>query len=315
LVNLDKEKEIEKLLKEGVLTWDQICQKTHSSPNTISKVDKQMKQNQSPKEKSNRTKALEMYHQGYTTYQVATGLDIPAEEAERCQLEYWKLIGMNELAELYGDNRDSIKSAIDLHYELDARGTSVAKVCEELKRLDSLRKLGLRGQAIATNITTAQIQLDHLIQQRLIAENQLNSIQQAILSAKQANADLLNNNHLLREENERCRRALHILMTSDGYNLVRSIARSEIIATMSLESQLVPTVAACVVKALTNNPQLQSILSYPYASESIMSAGTNSYLPTTESELVKESSSIYDQIKKHLVRTVVNSTIDTLGRN
>jgi hypothetical protein len=315
LVNLDKEKEIEKLLEEGILTWDQICEKLHVSPNSISKVNKRLEQTQAPKEKSNRTKAFEMYHQGYTTYQVATELDIPSEEAEKYQLEYWKLIGMNELAELYRDNRDSVKSVINLHYELDARGTSVAKVYEQLKRLDSLRKLGLKEQALASNITTTQIQLDHLTQQRQIAENRLYSVFQSNLSANQANADLLNNNHLLCEENERCMRALDIIMSSGGYNLVRSVARSEIMMTMSLESKLIPTVAACVVKALTNNPELQSILSYPYASESIMGAGTNSYLPTTESQLIEESKFFYDQIKKYFVSKVANSAIDTLGRN
>ncbi len=274
-----------------------------------------MKQIQSPKEKSNRTKALEMYHQGYNTYQVATELDIPAEEAERYQLEYWKLIGMNELAELYGDNRDSIKSVINLHYELDARGTTVKQVFEYSKKLDSVRNLDAKKQTIIESIGFYQYQLDHLRQQQLVAGNQLKSLQGSIITLQRANGRLVDENQFLLEENQRYRFPLNAVMSSDGYEKIRKIAHSEITTVMKFDSLLVPAVAASVVKALTTYPQLQSLLSYPYAWQEIFRVGSNPNLPTTESQLLEESRNLYYQTKKYFIRSAEGNTIDTLSRN
>lgn len=44
-------------------------------------------------------------------------------------------MGMKELAEVYTENRGSIMSLVDLHYEIDARGMDVGQVFEALKKV------------------------------------------------------------------------------------------------------------------------------------------------------------------------------------
>jgi hypothetical protein len=314
LNNKEKEELIRKLLEEG-LTYDKIAKQAQVSPNRIKQVRDQLEKSKLPKEKSDRSKALEMYNQSRTPFQVATELDISPTDAEKYQLEYWGLMGMNEFAEAYKDNKDSIKSVINLKYELDAKGTTVGKVFEDLKKLDSLAYLEGREQTIAKNIAITQVQLDHFIQQKRIIENELNIVQHAGRVAQLANTNLLNDNHQLHEEVERCRRVLDIMMSSGGFNMVRSIARSEIKTIVNRESTLISSAAASVVKALTDNPELQSIFSYPYAWQEIMRVGNNAFPPTRESQLIQESRYFYDLIKKNITRTGVSSTIDTLGRN
>ena len=104
-------------------------------------------------------------------------------------------------------------------------------------------------------------------------------------------------------------------MSSGGCEKIRKIAHSEITTVMKFDSLLVPTVAASVVKALTTYPQLQSLLSYPYAWQEIFRVGSNPNLPTTESQLLEESRNLYYQTKKYFIRSAEGNTIDTLSRN
>jgi hypothetical protein len=101
----------------------------------------ELEQSLAPKVKSDRTKALEMYNQKRTPFEVATELDIPPEDARRYKREYWKLKGIADLEEVYQDTNGSIGPLINLHYELNARGTTVNQVFVELKKLDSVLQL------------------------------------------------------------------------------------------------------------------------------------------------------------------------------
>jgi hypothetical protein len=315
LNNQDKEKEIEKLLREGVLTWNQICQKVLTSPNTISKVKHRIEQAESTKEKSSRTKALLMYNLGRTPFEVATELDISTREAEISQLEYWKLKGMKELQEVYQENGGSIKSVVSLYYELDARGMNVRQVFEALKKIKSVGDLKAVEQSTTENIQFFKYRLHQLRLEQQAIEYQLKGLQETNIAARQENANLFGLNQSLREENQRYRSALYAFLSSNGYREMQKVARSEIMNVMKVEQMLLPTVAASVVKALTTYPELQGLLSNPHAWEEIFRVGSSPNLPNTESQLLEESRNFYYQIKKYFTRRIVNDTIDTLGRN
>jgi hypothetical protein len=315
LLNQGKQKEIEKLLVQGALTWNQICKKLHVSPNSISEVKERMEQSRSPKEKSDRASALEMFDQAQSPFQVATALDIPTEDVERYQLEYWKLKGMNEIEEVYKENPGSVSPLINLHYELNSRGITVTQVFQALRKLKSVSDLKAKEIAITEDVRFAQHQLDILRHQQLVAEHHLKNLQDANMVVQQVNVNLVGLNKSLNEENQRRRTALHEFISSNGYNMMRQVAHSEIARVLKFNPLLIPAAAASVVKALTAYPHLQSLLSNPYAAEELFRAGSNPNLPPTESQLLEESQNFYYQIVSFLTRKVESDAIDKLGRN
>jgi hypothetical protein len=160
----EKDQLIEKLL-ESDMTWDQICKEAHVSPNRIKKVRDRREQSLAPKVKSVRTRALEMYHKHRIQLKVATELDISPQDAETYQQEYWMLMGMADLAQVYRDNKSSIGPLINLHYELDARGLTVGQVFENLKKLNSIHYLESKKQALEGNVWLQQSRLRVLRQE------------------------------------------------------------------------------------------------------------------------------------------------------
>lgn len=156
---------------------------------------------------------------------------------------------MSEFAEVYQENKGSIKPLINLHYELDARCLTVRDVVEQLKTRTSIRELEARQQAIQKYIEIEQYRLEELRQQRQYAEKQLGDIQYANRAEQQTNLSLRADNQFFREANERCKSALDVTMSSRDYGKIQAIARSEITAILDTKSVLVSTAAASVVKA------------------------------------------------------------------
>lgn len=143
----------------------------------------------------------------------------------------------------------------------------------------------------------------------------MKGLQDANIAIRQENASLFRLNQSLHKENRRNNSALDAFMSSGGYSKLRESARSEIMTVMKFDPILIPTVAASVVKALTTDPKLQSLLSNPHASEEIFRAGSNPSFPTTESQLLEESRNLFYQFEKCFIRRVTSDSIDTFGRN
>jgi hypothetical protein len=147
----EKEKLIETLLESG-LTWDQIAKRAHVLPNRIKKVRDRLDERLAPKVKSDRSKAFQMYKAKRTPNDVVIDLDITAQDAEKYELEYWRLTGMAGLEQMYLDNEESIQSMIDLHDKLRAMGLTRRKALEYLEMLKSIDDLESKKEALQGNI-------------------------------------------------------------------------------------------------------------------------------------------------------------------
>jgi hypothetical protein len=75
-------------------------------------------------------------------------------------------------------------------------------------------------------------------------------VQYANRAEQQTNLSHRADNQFFREENERCKSALDVTMSSRDYGKIRAIARSEITAILDTKSALVSTATASVVKTL-----------------------------------------------------------------
>ena len=188
-MNLDtreKEKLIEELLESG-FTWDQIAKRAHVSPNRIKKIRDRLDETLTPKVKSDKSRAFQMYKDKRTPYDVVVELDIDPQDAEKYDLEFWRLMRMTALEEAYLQNEGSIQPLIDLHKNLSARGLTVQKVFKYLEMLKSTSELESKKQALQDNIW--------------IQESRLRVLRHEVSSETKKLGDLQDANHVKQRVN------------------------------------------------------------------------------------------------------------------
>lgn len=139
MVTREKKELIKKLIKDN-LGWEQICKQAHCSPNTIKKVIEQGKQ-KVPKLKSTRTLALKMFDKGHSCFDVATKLDISAEETECHELEYAKLKRMDEFVWMYNADKANLGNGLRMAQEFQTGGITFDEFKQIFARSMSISQL------------------------------------------------------------------------------------------------------------------------------------------------------------------------------
>ena len=169
---------MKQMLVQG-FTYAQIAKNAHVSPKIISKVAAKYRLTNTVKIKSKRTRALEMYNEGHSAYEVVIRLEISNYMAEKWQFAYWKLRDLETLELLFKELKGNVRPLITLHNELVARDLRVVDVMGITKKFSSREKLDEEIKARHEYIQIQKDERDKIIAQIQAEEKALTSLQNA----------------------------------------------------------------------------------------------------------------------------------------
>ena len=75
-----------------------------------------------------------MFSELNTPVEVAIALDLPADQVQAIQGEYWTLAGMSSLAQIYDEAKYDLHDLLALHRIAKDRGDSIAAVMASQKK-------------------------------------------------------------------------------------------------------------------------------------------------------------------------------------
>lgn len=286
MVTRDKEQLIRKLLKEG-WDWDHIRTVAHCSPNTIQKVKEKSKQVRSRKIKSSRTEALRMYDKGYSSLDVATKLDISFQDAENYKIEYWKHRNMDEIEQLYRDNKGSLPLIISKLNELQAHNISLDELSQAIQLVSIMPQLHNEFQQLNNEIPV--VRADY--KQR---QTELWNIQKEI-HLKKIEFDKLEDEYQRIEK-----------IKNTNYENLFDTVSNNIREILGDQNALLNAALLAIMRAIRKYPNATVLTDFSAVYSTISSLVYDSNQKIMP-ELMAEANSIYDDIFSELVKKVIST--------
>jgi transposase len=193
LLNKHQKKALVIELYEQGKTRRQIAEVVHMSFKDIADIineytgeDKQVNK----PEKSNDTRALELFLQDKQSVEVAIELDMPADKVEELHVQYWRLSKLDDLEELYHETEYSLSLLLQLH--------NILKVNRITKNRDirQLIELAITGLPNISN------RFEHLLNQVSTLEREKAALNTEIMGLRNS---IYTNNEIIRKKSQQLR--------------------------------------------------------------------------------------------------------------
>jgi hypothetical protein len=179
------------LYKQGK-TRRQIAETVHMSfkdiADTINEYTGEDRKHINKSEKSNDSRAFELFLQGKQSVEVAIELDIPADQVEVLHVQYWRLSKLDDLEELYYEAGYSLPLLLQLHDILKESRITKDKDIRELIELGNHGLPGIRNR------------FEELLNQVAALENEKVTLNTKILGLRNS---IYTNNEIIRKQDMR----------------------------------------------------------------------------------------------------------------
>src|SRR5215217_3130036 len=259
LTNLEKWNLVKKLLIEGK-TFREIQSIVHVSPNFITKVkiaefgenfiDSEKEDLKKNKKLSKTTQAIDLFYKGKTSREVLLELDIIIDEVKKAQVDYLKLLNLDNLSEIVQNNKNSnlLKEFNNLFTIFKELGIDTIEKIRKIKDLvEDYPNLNYEISNLNTNIHNLKAQkkeheqvLNDIEYQISLANASLNEIEDKIKNKK----IILKNLELLVDK----------MKNPEAYNNFKKIIDPIIKDEFWYKTTVLPLIIISVFEVIRNDP-------------------------------------------------------------
>jgi chaperonin cofactor prefoldin len=108
--------------------------------------------------KSKTTQAYRLFSEGETPVKVAIALDLPADQVRAIYQEYWELVGMGKLAEIYEEVKYDLHDLLRFYRMVKALGMEKQEIISilDLVKNNQLQNLQREAERIRSEINTLE---------------------------------------------------------------------------------------------------------------------------------------------------------------
>lgn len=305
-----KEKLVIDLYKKSK-TRPEIAHIVRMSLTTIQSIIKRYTDSLPSQLRSKSSEALTLFKDGLDPLSVAIELDIPAAEAESYYLEYIRLTGLSDLANIYKDIRDFVADFVSFYREVKSRNITIDNVKAAVNASINLPYI-LNQQAMASsNLQQTQSSLFYT----KVACSQLNNqyeILQRSVGLESSKYNSINQQvRILSGEHARLSSIINWLQKSKDYQDLKEIVQAESMSIIKDHDLIIGLSVAAVINALKRESSLTFTNSQQFVGE--YTNNSSIYQADLSDTIIKSAKAILDEILTYLGERIFHHTIMKLS--
>lgn len=270
----EKEEYVLDMLEHGY-GWNQIMKECHVSPSTISSVKKKFfgdDTSKSATKVSKETQALKLFGEGKTLFQVATDLDIDADNVFLIYQKFQRLRNNEVFISMYEHVKGNIHPYLQLFDLMDGLGMTPGQVAQQVKYGNNLPYLESIHTSITKSIWVLQSKRHFSESQLAYMWNQLNQYKNSLEIYDNEGQRMRNELMTLDSEINSRKNLLQNFDNDEGYIRIKDAAKKET-KLLIQDNQI-----SC---AVTLSATLEAIRKYPDNQMLISDIVTSSNYSTT----------------------------------